>query len=75
GKHQTKAYPTIEELLQFGSRVCGVAKPAEVLQRIADAMAKTLIAGAADERIPPELLRSMREVWEDGMTYAIALRG
>ena len=24
----------------------------------------------ADERIPPELLSSMREVWKDGMTYA-----
>ena len=46
------------------------AQMAEVLQRIAAAMAKTLIAAAADERIPPELLNSMREVWKDGMTYA-----
>ena len=70
GKHQTRAYPTIEELLHFGSRVCGVAKPAEVLQRIADAMANTLMAAAADERIQPKLLSSMREAWKDGMTYA-----
>ena len=70
GKHRTKAYPTAEELLQFASRVCGVAKPAEVLQRIANAMAKTLIAAAADARIPPELLSSMGEIWKDGMTYA-----
>jgi serine/threonine-protein kinase HipA len=38
GRHQTKAYPTTEELMDFGRRVCGVSQPANVLAKIADAM-------------------------------------
>jgi serine/threonine-protein kinase HipA len=40
GKHQTKAYPTTEELVDFGRRICGVAQPTRVLARIAQAMTK-----------------------------------
>lgn len=70
GKGQTKAYPTTEELHRFGSRVCGVAKPGEVLRRIADAMHTTLQAAASDDRIPKKLLDQMAPVWKDGMAYA-----
>jgi serine/threonine-protein kinase HipA len=70
GKGQTRAYPSTDELLQFGSKVCGVAKPAEVLRRIAHAMQATLAGAHADERIPPRLLAEMREVSVDGMAYA-----
>lgn len=70
GKGHTRAYPDTEELLRFGSKVCGVAKPAEVLGRIAQAMRNTLAGAHGDERIPPGLLAQMREVWMDGMNYA-----
>ncbi|MDP1898931.1 MAG: type II toxin-antitoxin system HipA family toxin [Rubrivivax sp.] len=70
GKGQTKAYPTAERLLEFGRRVCGVAQPATVLQRIASAMHETLQAARTDERIPKGLLASMADVWEQGMVYA-----
>lgn len=71
GKGETKAYPTTERLLEFGRRVCGVAQPAIVLQRIAGAMSETLQAARTDERIPKELLASMADVWRQGMVHAV----
>jgi len=70
GKGHTKAYPTTEELLQFGSKVCAVAKPERVLARIAEGMGKTLDLAARDPRIPKELLAQMRDIWSDGMAHA-----
>ena len=70
GKGQTRAYPTTEELHRFGSTVCGVARPGEVLGRIADAMDTTLRHAASDERVPKVLLEQMTPIWQDGMTYA-----
>jgi len=72
GKGRTKAYPPTEELLLFGSKVCGVAKPQRVLARIAEGMQKTLGLAANDQRIPKDLLQRMREVWAEGMIYARA---
>jgi len=70
GKHHTKAYPTTEELMQFGTEVCGVVRPGPVLQRIAQAMQETLDDAKGDARIPPDLLALMEPVWQDGMAYA-----
>ncbi len=67
GKGETRAYPSTARLLDFGRRVCGVAQPAHVLQRITTAMSETLAAARTDERIPRELLSSMAEAWEPGM--------
>jgi HipA-like protein len=67
GKGETRAYPTPVRLLDFGRRVCGVAQPAQVLQRIATAMSETLAAARTDERIPRELLTSMAKAWEPGI--------
>jgi serine/threonine-protein kinase HipA len=72
GKGHTKAYPTTEELLLFGGKVCGVAKPELVLARIAEGMHKTLGLAAGDQRIPKDLLQKMRDIWIDGMSYAKA---
>ena len=72
GKGHTKAYPTTEELLLFGSKVCGVAKPALVLARIVEGMRKTLDQAGRDQRIPKDLLEKMRDTWTDGMIYAKA---
>lgn len=70
GKHQGKAWPTPEELMDFGRRICGVRQPARILQRLADGMLATLQAAAIDDRIPGDLLQRMRPVWESGMDYA-----
>jgi len=70
GKGHTRAYPTTEELLLFGSKVCGVAKPALVLERIAEGMRKTLDETRGDQRIPKDLLAKMRDTWTDGMIHA-----
>ncbi|WP_418129926.1 type II toxin-antitoxin system HipA family toxin [Variovorax sp. 375MFSha3.1] len=70
GKGHTRAYPTTEELLLFGSKVCGVAKPALVLERIAEGMRKTLDEARGDQRIPKDLLAKMRDTWTDGMIHA-----
>lgn len=69
GRHHTKAYPTREELIDFGRRVCGVSQPARTLQAIAQAMRATLDDARGDQRIAAELLAKMRPVWEDGMGY------
>ena len=69
GKHASKAYPTVDELLAFGTRACNVKAPAAVLQRIAQGMGQALREAASDERIPRELLENMRDVWQSGLEY------
>ena len=70
GKHQTKAYPTTEELVDFGRRVCGVAQPTRVLARIAQAMTRTMAEAKGDSRVPRELWTQMNEAWASGDGYA-----
>ncbi len=67
GKHQSKAYPTPNELCDFGRRVCGVSQPALVLQKIAQAMRDTLAIAKGDPRIPAPLLIKMQAAWELGL--------
>lgn len=68
GRHTTKAYPTTEELIEFG-RLCGVDAPKPVLSRIAAAMRETLDTAVGDDRIPKTLLADMSEVWESGLMH------
>ena len=70
GKHGSRAYPTTQELLDFGRRVCGVSQPTRVLQAIAQGMSQTLAAAENDERVPAPLLLQMRSAWEGGLSYA-----
>lgn len=70
GRGQSRAYPTTEELLRFGRQVCGVAQPAPVLARIADALGATLAEARQDARVPPTLLANMAAMWQRGMDYA-----
>lgn len=70
GKHHTKAYPTTEELLDFGRRVCGVAQPEHVLVRIAQAMQQTMEEAKGDLRVPNALRMQMAQAWEAGCAYA-----
>lgn len=69
GRHQTRAYPTTDELLDFGRRVCGVSQPARVVATIAEAMQQTLDDATGDDRVPPGLRAQMAEAWADGMRY------
>ena len=70
GRHRTKAYPTTAELMDFGRRICGVAQPADVVARIAEAMRKTLDDAKADARVPAALRAQMLEAWGEGYVYA-----
>jgi serine/threonine-protein kinase HipA len=70
GRHQTRAYPSTDELLHFGRRVCEVSDPAAVLQRIAQAMDQVLKQARQDARIPKPLWQEMAAVWRDGMAHA-----
>lgn len=70
GRHQTKTYPTTQELIRFGRSVCEVSQPAKVLQRIADAMSEVLAEARGDARIPDDLLRKMDTAWLGGMGHA-----
>lgn len=69
GRHASKAYPTTQELLAFGAKVCNVKAPAAVLRRLAQGMQQALQEARSDERIPHGLLASMREAWEAGLAY------
>lgn len=68
-RHQTKTYPTTDELLTFGRKVCGVSQPEVVLERIATGMAQALADGRGDDRIPAALLKRMQDAWEKGFAY------
>jgi serine/threonine-protein kinase HipA len=70
GRHQTKAYPTTQELHDFGRRVCGVSQPARVLEAIAQSMHQTLEDAKGDVRMPSRFLAKMRNAWDEGMKYA-----
>jgi len=56
--------------VDFGRRVCGVAQPADVIARIADAMGKTLDEAKADDRVTAALWEQMAQAWEEGRAYA-----
>jgi serine/threonine-protein kinase HipA len=69
GRHQTRAYPTTEELHDFGRRICGVSQPARVLEAIAQAMHQTLEDAKGDDRVSAPLLEKMELAWQEGTTY------
>lgn len=71
GRHGNKAYPTVEELHDFGRRVCGVSQPAQVLERIAQAMRQTLLDARQDARVPASLLQTMEAAWQAGLHYSL----
>ena len=70
GRHRSRAYPTTEELLDFGRRICGVSQPAQVIDTIAQAMRQTLDEAKGDARVPAELWAQMHDAWEQGMQHA-----
>jgi len=66
----TRTYPLPDELLDFGRRVCGVADPARVVERIADAMVQTLAQHRTDTRVAPALHAQMGAAWASGLALA-----
>jgi serine/threonine-protein kinase HipA len=58
---KSRNYPDLGMLLAFGQDHCGVARPEEVVERIADALAETLKAHR--ERVPDELWRGLSAEW------------
>ena len=66
-RSKTKTYPLTDEMLQFGTQVCGVTRPLEVLERIAEALLETLQEFKTDRRIPDGLIAQMAAAWEKGM--------
>jgi serine/threonine-protein kinase HipA len=69
GKH-ARAYPSTDQLLDFGRRICSVSHPRRTLEVIADAMRQTLIEARGDERVPRDFLATMEVAWENGLRYA-----
>ncbi|MFO1292048.1 MAG: type II toxin-antitoxin system HipA family toxin [Rubrivivax sp.] len=70
GRHRSRAYPTRDELLDFGRRVCGVSQPARVLEAIAQALRETLHEAQGDERVPAPLRARMSAAWAEGIALA-----
>jgi len=67
GRHQTKAYPTAQALINFGRNFCAVAHPERVLEQIAQAMQDTSQLANTDDGIPKNLLTPLKEAWEFGV--------
>lgn len=63
GKHQNRSYPTPDELMLFGSKVCEVSNPREVLQRITEGKHEAMRQARQDERIPRPLRADMAAAW------------
>jgi len=63
GKHQTRTYPTPDELMLFGSKVCEVSHPHEVVQRITEGMREAMRQARFDARIPHSLRTDMATAW------------
>lgn len=70
GGRGTKTYPLPADLLDFGRRVCGVASPGAVVERIAQGMSQALAQCATDARIPAALHAQMAQAWERGLLLA-----
>ena len=70
GKGRSRAYPTTDELLAFGHKVCGVSRPQAAIDRIAAAMREVLAQARGDARIAPALLESMSRAWQPGLAHA-----
>ena len=69
GRHQSRAYPDTATLIEFGRKVCNVAHPKEVLQRVAQGMSDTLAQARQDTRIPARLLNALQPIWADGLLH------
>jgi serine/threonine-protein kinase HipA len=59
--HKSRSYPDRTTLLAFGRDHCGVARPEEVLERIADALSTTLKENRG--RVPAELWEGLNKEW------------
>ncbi|BDT68497.1 hypothetical protein os1_26800 [Comamonadaceae bacterium OS-1] len=70
GAKASKVYPLPAVLLDFGRRVCGVANPRAVIERIAQGMAQVLYQSRTDPRIPTPLHAQMAAAWEPGLVLA-----
>ena len=68
--YRSRSYPLHDELLRFGSAVCGVNRPHETLERIAQGMTETLSVLRRDSRIAGDLWQQMTTCWERGLGYA-----
>lgn len=58
---RSRNYPDLAALLAFGREHCAVARPEEVIERIADALSETLKIYRA--RVPDELWRGLSVEW------------
>jgi hypothetical protein len=63
-------YPDRRTLMEFGSIHCQVKRPAEVIERISDAMAATLLEYR--ERVQPRLWQSLKVEWDAGRASVAA---
>jgi serine/threonine-protein kinase HipA len=67
---KSKQYPDRRTLMEFGSIHCQVKRPAEVIERISDAMAATLLEYR--ERVQPRLWQSLKVEWDAGRASVAA---
>ena len=70
GAKGSKVYPSPRELLDFGRRICGVADPSAIIERIAQGMVQALTRCRNDRRISAPLQEQMRTAWEPGLVLA-----
>ncbi|KJS73822.1 MAG: hypothetical protein JM57_04095 [Comamonadaceae bacterium BICA1-1] len=64
--NKSKTYPTRQEMLDFGTRHCGVQHPERVIERIAQAMSETL--KAYRDLFPKAFAQRLSTEWEAGQS-------
>lgn len=67
---KSKQYPDRRTLMEFGSIHCQVKRPAEVIERIGDAMTATLLEHRG--RVQPHLWQSLKDEWDAGRASVAA---
>jgi serine/threonine-protein kinase HipA len=70
GPKGSRVYPSAGELLDFGRRICGVANPKAIIERIAQGMAQALSRCRDDPRISTQLHAQVSSAWEPGFVLA-----
>ncbi|MDO8274767.1 MAG: HipA domain-containing protein [Serpentinimonas sp.] len=64
--NKSKTYPVRQEMLDFGTRHCGVQHPEQVIERIAQSMSETL--KEYRDLFPKEFAQRLSAEWEAGQS-------
>lgn len=65
-RDKNQRYPVRSEMIEFGRKVCGVARPEQAIDRIATAVRTTM--GEELRRVPDSIRGDMAAAWSEGLS-------